>query len=324
VLEHTPVVSKTEKKTPTTIPGKNTTNNNTHTVCIPLDQNTACEPSTYSAGIWDETVLVRDLGDEAAHFFQRIVDRDDEMILAASSSSTSIAGEDETALVGNQRRRVRLVTLATTTARATTAASYDFDDRSYIPGYAKTWTGGYLGKPTLTDGFPILIASEASLAAVNAQLQGHGQAPIPMSRFRPNIVLKGPQLRPFEEDTWKVIAIGDVVFAIVKACPRCKQACTDQHTGVVDRQYEPVRTLKSIRQNLAGAAAASTSSDQNDGGKNTSGSDPGNTGGKSSTSSSSSVFFAQNAIPIGRLHGKSIQIGQRVRIIETGPPVYID
>ena len=145
-----------------------------------------------------------------------------------------------------------------------------------------------------------------------------------MSRFRPNIVLKGPQLRPFEEDTWKVIAIGDVVFAIVKACPRCKQACTDQHTGVVDRQYEPVRTLKSIRQNLAGAAAASTSSDQNDGGKNTSGSDPGNTGGKSSTPSSSSVFFAQNAIPIGTLHGKSIQIGQRVRIIETGPPVYID
>ena len=152
VLEHTPVVSKTEKKTPTTIPGKNTTNNNTQTVCIPLDQNTACEPSTYYAGIWDETVLVRDLGDEAAHFFQRIVDRDDEMILAASSSSTSIAGEDETARVGNQRRRVRLVTLATTTARATTAASYDFDDRSYIPGYAKTWTGGYLGKPTLTDG----------------------------------------------------------------------------------------------------------------------------------------------------------------------------
>ena len=145
-----------------------------------------------------------------------------------------------------------------------------------------------------------------------------------MSRFRPNIVLKGPQLRPFEEDTWKVIAIGDVVFAIVKACPRCKQACTDQHTGVVDRHYEPVRTLKLIRQNLAGAAAASSSSDQKSGGKNTSGNDPGNTGDKSSTPSSSSVFFAQNAIPIGRLHGKSIQIGQRVRIIETGPPVYID
>ena len=159
---------------------------------------------------------------------------------------------------------------------------------------------------------------------MNAQLQDHGKAPIPMSRFRPNIVLKGPQLRPFEEDTWKVIAIGDVVFAIVKACPRCKQACTDQHTGVVDRHYEPVRTLKSIRQNLAGAAAASSSSDQKSGGKNTSGNDPGNTGDKSSTPSSSSVFFAQNAIPIGRLHGKSIQIGQRVRIIETGPPVYID
>ena len=154
VLEHTTVVStKTEKKSTkeTTIQGKtnktpNNINNNTHTICIPLDQKAACEPITYYAGIWDDTVLVRDLGDAAAHFFQRIVDHDEEMILASSSA---LSGEDGTASIGNNHRRVRLVTLATA---AGSSASYEFDDRSYIPGYAKTWTGGYLGKPTLTDG----------------------------------------------------------------------------------------------------------------------------------------------------------------------------
>ena len=156
VLEHTTVVSKKSKKE-TTIQGKtnktpNNSNNNTQTVCIPLESDAAgAPPSTYYAGIWDDTVLVRDLGDAAAQFLQRIVDRDEELILAASSS-TSITSKDETALVGNQRRRVRLVTLATTAGATTAASCYDFDDRSYIPGYAKTWTGGYLGKPTLTDG----------------------------------------------------------------------------------------------------------------------------------------------------------------------------
>ena len=147
VLEHTTVVSTKE----TTIQGNTNktpynSNNNTHTICIPLDQKAACEPITYYAGIWDDTVLVRDLGDAAAHFFQRIVDHDEEMILASSSA---LSGEDGTASIGNNHRRVRLVTLATA---AGSSASYEFDDRSYIPGYAKTWTGGYLGKPTLTDG----------------------------------------------------------------------------------------------------------------------------------------------------------------------------
>ena len=40
--------------------------------------------------------------------------------------------------------------------------------------------------------------------------------------------------------------------------------------------------------------------------------------------SDGAVFFAQNAIPIGTLEGKTIRVGDPVRILETGDPVYID
>jgi len=214
------------------------------------------------------------MGDEASAFLQAIADADEEL-----SASTA----------GGSKKVVRLVTESKNSRLA-----LGRDNRTYVPGYAKTWSGAPLGKPTLTDGFPILIASEASLKALNEKLIKGGKEAIPMSRFRPNIVVKGSSLQPFEEDRWKVVAIGDVVFSIVKACPRCKQSCTDQITGEVSPQMEPVETMKSFRRSSRNAPE------------------------------NGSVFFAQNAIPIGRLEGKSIRVGDSVRILERGDPVYID
>lgn len=94
------------------------------------------------------------------------------------------------------------------------------------------------------DGYPFLLVTEASLADLNA----HMQEPLPVNRFRPNIVLKGTQ--PYIEDTWRKIYIGEVLFHIVKACARCPITTTDQATAVVGK--EPLRTLATYRRTQKG------------------------------------------------------------------------
>jgi uncharacterized protein YcbX len=89
------------------------------------------------------------------------------------------------------------------------------------------------------DGYPFLLVTEASLADLNARMQ----EPLPVNRFRPNIVLAGTL--PYVEDTWRKIYIGEVLFHIVKACERCSVTTTDQATSVVGK--EPLRTLATDR-----------------------------------------------------------------------------
>lgn len=93
---------------------------------------------------------------------------------------------------------------------------------------------------SFADGFPLLIANEASLADLNARME----TPLPMNRFRPNLVVMGAE--PWAEDGWKVLRIGGVVFRNVKQCGRCLVTTTDQQTG--ERMgEEPLRTLSTFR-----------------------------------------------------------------------------
>jgi len=96
------------------------------------------------------------------------------------------------------------------------------------------------------DGYPILIASEESLADLNARLE----TPLPMNRFRPNIVVRGCE-QSFAEDTWRRIRIGEVELAIVKPCARCEVTTTNQQTAV--RAKEPLKTLATFRKQKGGA-----------------------------------------------------------------------
>jgi len=89
------------------------------------------------------------------------------------------------------------------------------------------------------DGYPFLLIAEASLVDLNARLQH----PLPMNRFRPNIVVKGTL--PYAEDTWRKIRIGQVTFDVVKACARCPIPTTDQATAT--RGKEPLKTLATYR-----------------------------------------------------------------------------
>lgn len=91
------------------------------------------------------------------------------------------------------------------------------------------------------DGFPILVTLTASLAALNAELD----TPLPMTRFRPSIVLDG--LGAFDEDRIDTLRIGDAELRCVKPCARCIVTTTDQLTG--ERAIEPLPTLKRLRWN---------------------------------------------------------------------------
>ncbi len=92
-----------------------------------------------------------------------------------------------------------------------------------------------------TDGFPFLLIGEGSLTALNDRLE----RPIPMDRFRPNLVVS--DTKPFEEDEWQRVRIGSIEFRVVKPCPRCVVTTVDQATGVRDVAGEPLATLATFR-----------------------------------------------------------------------------
>jgi len=95
------------------------------------------------------------------------------------------------------------------------------------------------------DGYPILIISEESLQELNAQLE----TPVPMNRFRPNLVVKGCE--PSAEDTWNKIKIGSVELAVVKPCARCVVTTIDKVT--LEQSKEPLKTLAKYRKHELGA-----------------------------------------------------------------------
>lgn len=95
------------------------------------------------------------------------------------------------------------------------------------------------------DGYPILIAAEESIQDLNSRLE----TPVPMNRFRPNIVVRGCE--PFAEDTWNRIRAGDVTLAVVKPCARCVVTTIDKNT--LETSREPLRTLGKYRKQKLGA-----------------------------------------------------------------------
>jgi len=101
----------------------------------------------------------------------------------------------------------------------------------------------YAIKPTdetgFADGYPLLLISEASLADLNTRLPN----PIPMNRFRTNIIIR--DVDAYAEDTWQRISIGDTIFEVVKPCARCPIPTTNQETA--ERGPEPMRTLLRYR-----------------------------------------------------------------------------
>ncbi|MFF7871542.1 MOSC domain-containing protein [Streptomyces qaidamensis] len=129
---------------------------------------------------------------------------------------------------------------------------------------------------SFADGFPLLLATTASLDALNsliAQGEHAGEGPLPMNRFRPNVVVAGTSA--WAEDDWSRIAVGEVPFRVAKPCGRCVVTTTDQGTG--ERGHEPLFSLGRHRR----------------------------LGGK--------LVFGQNLVPLSR---GTIRVGDPVRILE--------
>ncbi|MFK4111186.1 MOSC domain-containing protein [Streptomyces sp. NPDC002176] len=137
---------------------------------------------------------------------------------------------------------------------------------------AHRWCSAYLGKPvrlihlddpatrrpvdpdyalpgetvSLADGYPLLVTTLASLDALNSALaEGRhaDEGPLPMNRFRPNVVVAGTEA--WDEDHWTRISIGAVDFRVARPSGRCVVTTVDQGTGV--RGREPLRTLARLR-----------------------------------------------------------------------------
>ncbi len=148
----------------------------------------------------------------------REVDVWDDRMLAQDAGDAAAAWLSEA--LGEPLRLVR-----------SSAATRRFADRA--------WVGERDVPVSFADGYPILVCATGSLAALNARLP----APVPMERFRPNVVLDG--LAAFAEDGIRAVRIGAVVLRLVKPCTRCTVPSIDQDTG--ERSTDPAPALKAFR-----------------------------------------------------------------------------
>jgi uncharacterized protein len=92
---------------------------------------------------------------------------------------------------------------------------------------------------SFSDGYPVLLIGQSSLDDLNSKLD----QPVPMNRFRPNIVFTGGA--PYQEDEMLHFKIKDLDFYGVKPCGRCVMTTINQDTGTGGQ--EPLRTLSLYR-----------------------------------------------------------------------------
>ena len=170
-----------------------------------------------------------------------------------------------------------------------------------------------------SDGFPLLLATEASLDELNFKMVARNKEPIPMNRFRPNLVLGMHEIHktvssPFEEDGWgSVMVFGKGIanymnFQVVKPCARCKMPTIDQETGVPDGRR-------------SSSATKGTADDDDEGGGPAAMAEPtatlktfrtGKILGYKKPGWSGDVFFGQNIVPDKMLDGSIIAVGDPV------------
>ena len=95
---------------------------------------------------------------------------------------------------------------------------------------SEKWTGGAPSSARFADAYPLLLIGQAALDEINARMLAAGRDPLPMDRFRPNLVVDGTD--PFEEDYTEAFAADGIVIKPVKPCARCPIPAIDQATGI--------------------------------------------------------------------------------------------
>ncbi|KXS33169.1 MAG: Fe-S protein [Candidatus Gallionella acididurans] len=172
---------------------------------------------TISVKLWDDEVPAFDMGDEAALWFT------DFLAMSAGASQASRA---------YRPHAYRLVRFDPAHRRASNP----------------DWTGGVQAFNLFSDGYPLLVLSDASLAELNQRLLAAGHASVGIERFRPNIVLSG--LHAHDEDRLGVMHVQasteEVLLKPVKPSPRCPIPNVDPQTATISPEVGD--TLQSYRQ----------------------------------------------------------------------------
>lgn len=101
---------------------------------------------------------------------------------------------------------------------------------------------------SLADEAPFLLTAVESLADLNERMRTRGKAPVPMRRFRPNLVISG--LRPYEEDSIAQLRIGGLLFHAWQRCGRCRMTTIDRESLAAGP--EPLATLATYRERANG------------------------------------------------------------------------
>lgn len=156
--------------------------------------------SPLSVRVWDDLVPAYDMGNTAAQWFTDFLAQD------VKSANPASVGPCRLARFDPQHRRLSNL----------------------------KWTGGLEAPNQFSDGFPLLVLSEASLEGLNQRLLAAGGQAVAMARFRPNIVLSGLQAHDEDRLAWLRLSTpeGRVSLKMVKPCPRCPIPNIDPTTAL--------------------------------------------------------------------------------------------
>ena len=158
-----------------------------------------------------------------------------------SASSPPQAGEDLAAAADDAPTSLRLVFFdPSATSRPLS--------QKHLPADAPS---ALASEVVAQDGYPLLLASSDSLWDLNRRLP-HGEGPLSMARFRPNIVVYsfGYSYIPWAEDSWRQLSICGQRFWGVKRCSRCKVPSIDEKSGTPHPNVlkpEPLMTMRRFR-----------------------------------------------------------------------------
>ncbi|KAJ4810324.1 Molybdenum cofactor sulfurase [Rhynchospora pubera] len=97
----------------------------------------------------------------------------------------------------------------------------------------------------------LLLVSEDSVLDLNSRLSSKIQKEkclnVDAMRFRPNLVISGS--KPYSEDNWRSLKIGNAHFTSLGGCNRCEMINLSSISGRVHKLKEPLLTLASYRRN---------------------------------------------------------------------------
>lgn len=106
-------------------------------------------------------------------------------------------------------------------------------------------TNGVSNSVYFADGYPYLVCNRASLKVLNEKLEEQTESPVPMSRFRGNLIIETDQA--FIEHNKAALVfrneLNEASLNLCKPCERCKVTSIDQTSGEVQSPKQPLKTL---------------------------------------------------------------------------------